>query len=121
MKNQAQQAVIFLLAGTCLWIGALMVRSYITFTNPMLLFIVGSLPNFGTAWMLPSFLILVNITLTKRQLSLKVVRCMLVVTFILQNLSELYYVYFAGASFDLVDCLFGLGALLILEQAMKRI
>lgn len=121
MKNQAQQAAIFLLAGTCLWIGALMVRSYITFTNPMLLFIVGSLPNFGTAWMLPSFLILVNITLTKRQLSLKVVRCMLVGTFILQNLSELYYVYFAGANFDLVDCLFGLGALLILEQAMKRI
>lgn len=121
MRNQAQRAAIFLLAGTILWMGTLFFRGHNQIVNPVLLFFQGSLPNFATAWMLPSFFILIGSYLFKRQLSLNVVRCMLVGTFVLQISSELNYVYFTDASFDLVDSLFGLSALIILEIAMKRI
>ncbi|MGX7419587.1 hypothetical protein ACWOFR_12390 [Carnobacterium gallinarum] len=121
MKQNQKQiyfASYFFIFGTILWIGTLVIRHNFEVTNSVANFFLGAMPNFGTAWMLPSFLIIVGNLVAKKSLSRRVIYSLLAGTFILQVVSEAYYMYFSNGKFELLDILFGVVALIVLNSGI---
>lgn len=121
-KSKRQQQITascLLVLGTILWRGTLIVRTHLAFKNGVFDFLLGGMPNFGTAWMLPSFLLLIGTIFLKRSLSKGEISTLLIATFVLQCASESYYAYFGTANFEWLDLGFGVVALIGLKSALS--